>query len=91
MNHLPKSILVKEVVSSRYPGAIRPDSWDDRIAGIDVIIASDGNKYNLLSDGQQSPPQKGWQLVLREGDNRVGYHWTLYGLATSVANNTNPL
>lgn len=83
MSQLPLSVLVKEVVSSRYPGGLRPDSWDARIAGIDTIIASDGNSYNLISDGQQSPPQIGWQLVLRDGDNRVGYHWTLYGLESS--------
>lgn len=81
MSELPKSILVKEVISCRYADGLRPESWDARIAGIDTIVASDGNRYNLLSDGQQSPPQEGWNLILREGDNRSGYHWTLYGLS----------
>lgn len=80
MKDLPKSILVKEVVTSRYPSGQRPENWDQRIAGIDTVIASDGNSYNLLSDGQQSPPEQGWQIILRDGDNRSGYHWTLYGL-----------
>ena len=80
MNDLPKSILVKEVISSRYAGGSRPASWDNRIAGIDTVTASDGNQYNLFSDGQQSPPLHGWQIILREGDNRAGYRWTLYGL-----------
>ena len=83
MTDLPKSIVVTDLVSSRYPTAIRPENWDARSAGIDTVIASDGNKYNLLSDGQQSPPQKGWQVILREGDNRAGFRWTLYGLDNS--------
>ena len=77
---LPKSIKIKEIVSSRYSGKDRPENWDERVAGIDSIIANDGNQYNLLSNGQQSPPQLGWEIILREGDNRAGYSWTLYGL-----------
>ena len=80
MSGLPKSLTVKEVVASRYPSGKRPESWDARKAGIDQIVASDGNQYNLLSDGQQSPPEPGWEIVLREGDNRAGFGWTLYSL-----------
>lgn len=88
MIELPKSIFVVEVISSRYSSGLRPESWDSRVAGLDVVLANDGNRYSLQSDGQQSPPQIGWEIVLREGDNRSGYYWTLYGIGSSPADPT---
>lgn len=75
---LPAEVEVAELVSGRYPGAERPSSWDQRKAGIDVVRTTDGKLLNLLSDGGQSPPRKGWSLVLMDGDSAQGYTWTLY-------------
>jgi hypothetical protein len=80
MTELPKAIFVKEVLKSRYADNDRPQNWDQRCSGIDTIIASDGNQYNLFCDGQQSTPKPGWQIVLNSGDNRAGFEWTLYGM-----------
>ncbi len=76
---LPARVRVAETVSSRYPGNEKPLSWDERAAGIDTIRTSEGATVKLASDGGQSPPKKGWELILNElrGDS---YTWTLYGL-----------
>ena len=76
----PCSVLVTELISSRYSSATRPQSWDLRLAGTDVVCASDGRKFKLRSEGGQSPPQPGWEIVLRSGDPVSGYAWTLYRL-----------
>lgn len=87
MTQLPKSLVINQLLSSRYgigaegPKVKRPENWDERIAGIDSVLADDGNRYELYSDGQQSPPQKGWKIILRDGDNRQGFRWTLYGFS----------
>lgn len=76
---LPARIRVADTVSSRYIANERPTSWDQRKSGLDVVRTSDGATIKLLSDGGQSPPKKGWDLILTElhGDS---YTWTLYGL-----------
>lgn len=93
-NHfkLPVRVSVKSVVRARYSdsergtrGLFKPDSWDARSQGIDVITTSDGNTINLLSDGGQSVPLPGWVLLLTDGDKEHGYRWTLYGI-TSLSN-----
>jgi hypothetical protein len=71
-------VKVKEVVRARYPE--RPLNWDERIPGIDVIVTEQGDTIELLSDGQQSPPKKGWVILLREVDSEGRFTWTLYGL-----------
>ena len=73
-------VSVKSVVSSRYPSGRRPLQWDERKEGIDVIRTTSGEELKLLSDGQQSPPEPGWTLMLTGGSAAAGYHWTLYGL-----------
>jgi len=80
---------VAELVSSRYgvsdaPTSARPMSWDDRVAGFDVIRTTDGHTLKLASDGQQSPPDKGWIILLSAGDLEQGYRWTLYGLVSEA-------
>ena len=79
---LPFRFLVKEILDSRYGdnGHERPLSWDDRGSGIDVVIAEDGKTYRLWSDGGQSPPKKGWIVLLREEREDGAYAWTLYGM-----------
>lgn len=81
---LPKSIKVSRLISSRYSDNLRPESWDLRVAGIDFILAEDGHQYALLSDGQQSPPQAGNTIIIRElqtiNGSREAYTWTLYGI-----------
>lgn len=60
----PRRVVVKELVRSRYPRGVRPDSWDERCAGVDQIKGEDGDVFTLFSDGQQSPPQVGWTILL---------------------------
>ena len=80
---LPSRVQVGEVMSSRYaacpPGA-RPENWERRIEGVDVIATTDGRTLRLWSDGQQSVPAKGWVLMLLQGDAAQGYRWTLFGI-----------
>ena len=80
---LPVRIRVQEIISSRYPGHKRPESWDSRKAGVDVIRSEEGKTLRLLSDGQQSPPQPSWELIISDGDAESGYKWTLYGVPAS--------
>jgi hypothetical protein len=77
---LPRQVSVAEVIRSRYPYEDRPLSWDERIEGIDVIRTSDDEVIRLFSDGMQSPPKKGWVVVLTGGSDESGYSWTLYGI-----------
>lgn len=89
LSSLPKKITVKETVSSRYDDlyrdgilerGVRPAVWEHRRAGQDVVVAESGERLALMSDGQQSPPQPGWILMIIGGDADEGYCWTLYGL-----------
>jgi hypothetical protein len=89
--HLPKKIVVKARLSSRYDehyadgrlqSGSRPARWENRIEGIDCVITDSGDRIDLLSDGQQSPPSEGWVLMLTSR-NEVGYGWTLYGLPSA--------
>lgn len=83
MNYdLPKKVTVSEIVSTRYKESKgkRLDSWDDRISGIDIIKSTHGDTIRLVSDGMQSTPQAGWSIMLTEGNNELGYKWTLHGI-----------
>jgi hypothetical protein len=78
--HLPMRVVVKEILDSRYPpDHNRPDSWDDRLEGLD-LVQTDFGQIKLLSDGGQSPPKSGWVILLTGGDNEKGFFWTLYGI-----------
>jgi hypothetical protein len=83
----PVKVEVSELVLSRYGDKLenfsRPLIWENRISGIDVVKLNDGSEIRLLSDGQQTPPKKGWVLMLLGGDAHNGYEWTLYGMPTS--------
>jgi hypothetical protein len=74
-------VTVKEIVSGRYgslPG--RPLSWDERREGIDIVRDDNGKLFRLFSDGGQSTPEPGWKILLRDGDERAGRRWTVYGM-----------
>ena len=79
-DHLPARIEVEQLVESRYKSGKRPLSWDSRKEGSDVVRAIDGKTYKLLSDGGQSPPKKGWIIMVTGGSAEAGYQWTLYGM-----------
>ena len=85
LDELPARVRVVKLIESRYQGGSRPLSWDQRKAGVDVVLAENGKTIRLASDGQQSPPQPGWTILI-SGGNPEGYLWTLYGIAAgSVA------
>ena len=85
MGELPARVRVVKLLESRYQSGSRPLSWDERKAGVDVVVAEDGKTIRLASDGQQSPPQPGWTILISDGTPE-GYQWTLYGIAAgSVA------
>lgn len=77
---IPHRVRVAEIVSSRYPDNRRPFSWDQRREGIDIIRTADGSLLNLMSDGGQSPPQNGWEIMLTRPVEGNAFAWTLYGL-----------
>lgn len=84
-------ICVAEVVSSRYAtvggacggkaGWERPQSWDARKAGVDVVRALNGETFKLSSSPMQSTPRPGWVIVLTGGSEQEGFSWTLYGIS----------
>jgi hypothetical protein len=76
---LPRRVTVSELLTSRYESGKRPASWEKRVAGMDTIRTPDGEELSLLSDGQQSPPQTGWVILLTDAEES-GYRWTLYGM-----------
>lgn len=61
---LPYRIVVQEVVSSRYEPGQRPTSWDRRRSGLEVIKTELGEVFTLFSNGGQSTPHPGWELLL---------------------------
>lgn len=83
---LPKRIIVAEVLRSRYKPGQRPVSWDERSPGLESVRGSDGEEYQLFSNGGQSTPAPGWELLLTnvvevEGEQGAsGLEWTLYGI-----------
>ncbi len=86
---LPILLKVDSLIESRYSNNERPLSWDNRKSGVDVILTPDGKKLKLQSDGGQSPPKRGWSLLLTNGDPKNGYAWTLYSMPKSSADKIN--
>lgn len=83
---LPRRVEVLAVVSSRYGSeqeANRPQSWDQRRSGVDVVQIVGGGSVRLASSPMQSVPKPGWVLMLTSGDATGGFQWTLYGMARS--------
>jgi hypothetical protein len=84
----PAKVCVVDVVASRYgapllseDSASRPQSWDQRLQGIDLVRGEGGQVVKLLSSPMQSPPRAGWVIVLTGGSEASGYTWTLYGIS----------
>lgn len=75
-----RRVRVARVISSRYGSAERPESWDKRLAGIDVVAVDGGETLRLHSTPMQSPPKPGWVLMLTGGTSEQGFSWTLYGM-----------
>jgi hypothetical protein len=78
---LPRRVTVRTIIQSRYFNNLRPESWDDRLDGIDTIETTDGERIALSSDGGQSPPQPGWVILLiSSAEGGASIRWTLYGI-----------
>ena len=88
LDRLPARVHISRLLSSRYddlyarglPAGERPCLWEERRAGVDLVIDAEGQRLKLQSSGQQSPPQPGWAIVIRGGGGEQGYEWTLHGL-----------
>lgn len=78
---IPRRIRVRRILSSRYAQGARPSEWDLRVEGVDRILSYEGEEISLLSGAMQSPPQPGWEILLRSGSAAEEYCWTLYGMA----------
>jgi len=83
LEQMPARFKVVEVKSQRYADNRKPQSWDKRIPGNDIVVTEDGRLLNLFSDGGQSPPKPGWVILVSGGDTDSGYLWTLYGIPGS--------
>jgi hypothetical protein len=82
---LPKRVIVDQVVKSRYVPGARPLSWDERVPGVEVIRATSGEEISLFSNGGQSSPAPGWELLLTAEtimpeSRQAALEWTLYGI-----------
>ena len=80
---LPRRVHVSSVVQARYAPGARPISWDERRAGIEKICTKDGESLLLFSNGGQSSPAPGWEILLTkqtETEGASAFEWTLYGI-----------
>lgn len=92
---LPLRVKVVEVVKSRYQPGARPVSWNDRLGAIEQIKTEKGEVLNIFSNGGQSSPAPGWELLLTTQipSNNVNhlpdgsgpaFEWTVYGIGHSI-------
>ena len=86
---MTKRITVLEVLSSRYKPGNKPNSWDKRTDGFDVVKTTEDEVIALDSQGAQSSPDKGWNILLSKDNGQKeiknfgllsSFSWTLYGL-----------
>jgi len=77
--HIPFRAVVTSIVSGKYNPGTKPLSWDDRRAGLDVVLSSKGEEIILDSRGDQSTPDTGWEILIN-GKTGKGFTWTLYGV-----------
>ncbi len=82
--HLPRRVRVEKIIESRYADGKRPLSWDERVEGKDKIQTDDSEQITVFSDGGQSPPQPGWEILLTSKEDDA-FRWTLYGLPKADA------
>ena len=83
-NKLPRRIKISKVTKSRYEPGKRPLSWDNRQEGIEKVISTSGEELTLYSNGGQSSPAAGWELLLTEEkphDGIPALTCTLYAIA----------
>jgi len=64
MKKLPRRVVVRQVLSSRYQPGERPLSWDERYPGVETIETIEGETIQLYSNGGQSSPAPGWEILL---------------------------
>lgn len=80
----PRRVIVKELISGRFPAGKKPTSWDDRRGGIDKVKTTEGEIISLQSTGGQSSPGAGWEILIELKEKNVTdeplYSWTLFGL-----------
>lgn len=82
-------VVVRKVVEGRYIPGTRPVLWDERRSGFDHIETLDGTKLCLASNGGQSTPAPGWELMLISYSNSesapdAAFEWTLFGISPHV-------
>ncbi|RIL10271.1 MAG: hypothetical protein DCC75_04710 [Proteobacteria bacterium] len=77
---VPCKVQIKQILVSRYADNKRPLSWDQRLAGHDHIVTSNGQTIKLWSEGGQSPPRPGCAIIITSGSSEEGYKWTLYSM-----------
>jgi len=75
-----RRVRVNRLVKGRYGANGRPNSWDERLEGIDEVAIDGGEVVKLRSTPMQSPPKSGWVLMLTGGNATDGFFWTLYGM-----------
>lgn len=75
-----RRVRVTRLIKGRYGANDRPNSWDQRLEGIDEVAVDDGEVVKLRSTPMQSPPKSGWVLMLKGGNAKDGFLWTLYGM-----------
>jgi hypothetical protein len=71
-------------LAGRYQPGTRPVLWDERFPGVDRVITTSGETIDLLSEGGQSSPAPGWELLLTEELAGQGSRWTLYGISRAA-------
>lgn len=84
---LPRRVVVRSVIDSRYEPGTRPVNWDERREGVETVEVEGEGRIRLFSSGGQSSPAPGWELLLTDrshanptlGDDPA-YVWTLYGI-----------
>jgi hypothetical protein len=82
---MAERVTVAEVLRSRYTPGKRPVRWDERFAGAEVVRSTDDREVLLFSNGGQSSPAAGWELLLTQPRGEASWEWTLYGIKPSRA------
>ncbi len=85
---VPRRVVVRENIVSRYHEDSRPINWTERSPGTEKIRTIDGEEVMLHSSGGQSTPVPGWELLLTEEHPAGGYLWTLYGIKPGSERNS---
>lgn len=77
------------MLDSRYSPGSRPVLWEERHSGVESVRTTEGDEVKIYSNGGQSSPAPGWELLLlktrinpaaSDGSDAGAVLWTLYGL-----------